>query len=118
MYIQRLLDYRPMILKNLAIVNLESDPLKESQEQEILEMIEEAKWAIVLYNDEVNSFDWVITCLIRYCGHTRLQAEQCAWIVHNNGKYSVKLGKYEDLEPVCTTLCEKGLSAQIELVSA
>jgi ATP-dependent Clp protease adaptor protein ClpS len=52
---------------------------------------------------------------VKYCGHSRLQAEQCAWFVHNNGKYAVKKGSYEDMEPICTVLCEKGLSAELEV---
>ena len=96
----------------------ESNPQHETDESALLDVLEDSVWAIVLYNDEVNSFDWVITCLVRYCGHTRLQAEQCAWIVHNNGKYSVKRGDFESLTPICTTLCDKGLSSQIELITA
>jgi len=72
------------------------------------------KQSIVLYNDNVNTFDHVINCLMRYCGHELTQAEQCALIVHNNGKCSVKSGSFEELEPVCTALMEKGLSATIE----
>lgn len=87
----------------------------KSKPEENLEALIDGGWTIVLYNDEVNSFDWVIVNLIKYCGHTRLQAEQCAWIVHNNGKYAVKSGSYEDIEPICTALCEKGLSAQLEV---
>lgn len=70
--------------------------------------------AIVLYNDEVNSFDYVILCLMKYCGHEMLQAEQCALIVHTNGKCKVKSGSYEELEPICTALLERGLTAEIE----
>jgi ATP-dependent Clp protease adaptor protein ClpS len=87
----------------------------KSNPQEDLETLIESGWVIVLYNDEVNSFDWVITNLVKYCGHSRLQAEQCAWFVHNNGKYAVKKGSYEDMEPICKALCEKGLSAELEV---
>ena len=71
------------------------------------ETLLDSGWQIVLYNDEVNSFDWVIVNLMKYCNHNRLQAEQCAWFVHNNGKYAVKNGGYDYLAPVCTALCEK-----------
>jgi ATP-dependent Clp protease adaptor protein ClpS len=90
-----------------------SNPIYNPQED--VEALLDKGWTIVVYNDEVNTFDWVIANLIKYCGHTRLQAEQCAWIIHNNGKYAVKSGSYEDMEPICTALCEKGLSAQIEV---
>ncbi len=68
---------------------------------------------IVLYNDEVNSFDHVIDCLVATCGHTDLQAEQCSLIVHYNGKCTVKTGALKDLKPQCTKLLEAGLSAEI-----
>ena len=67
------------------------------------------------YNDDVNTFDHVINCLVKYCSHDMLQAEQCAFIVHTKGKCSVKNGNYTDLEPVCSALCDKGLSAKIEM---
>lgn len=68
---------------------------------------------IVLYNDEVNTFDHVIDTLIRVCKHTAEQAEQCSLIVHYNGKCTVKTGELKDLKPQCTQLLEAGLSAEI-----
>ena len=68
---------------------------------------------IILHNDDVNTFDHVIDCLVEICGHDPIQAEQCAHIVHYNGKCSVKRGAYEDLEPRCTALQDRGLSATI-----
>ncbi len=68
---------------------------------------------IVVHNDDVNTFEHVIECLMKYCGHEPIQAEQCAWIVHHNGKCSVKRGTYIELEPRCTALQECGLSAEI-----
>jgi len=79
-----------------------------------LEVITEKSWAVVLYNDEVNTFDWVIECLVNYCGHNEIQAEQCAWFVHHKGKYPVKHGSLEEMIPICSTLCEKGLAAKLE----
>jgi ATP-dependent Clp protease adaptor protein ClpS len=52
--------------------------------------------------------------LVKICDHEPLQAEQCAWIVHLNGKCSVKSGIYEELEPLCLQLLDNGLSAKIE----
>jgi ATP-dependent Clp protease adaptor protein ClpS len=69
---------------------------------------------IVIFNDDVNTFDHVIDCLIMYCEHEPIQAEQCALIIHNNGRCEVKTGDYEDLKPMCSFLLEEGLSAQIE----
>lgn len=68
---------------------------------------------IILFNDHVNTFEWVIECLMKYCGHDSLQAEQCAHIVHFNGKCSVKTGSFEKLKPICETLLEKGLSVEL-----
>ena len=68
---------------------------------------------IVLYNDDVNTFDHVIETLIRVCSHDELQAEQCALLVHYKGKCTVKTGSFDELKPQCTQLLEAGLSAEI-----
>lgn len=68
---------------------------------------------IVLYNDDVNTFDHVIDTLIRVCRHTSEQAEQCAILVHYTGKCTVKTGSFDELKPQCTQLLEAGLSAEI-----
>ncbi|MFN4913813.1 MAG: ATP-dependent Clp protease adaptor ClpS [Sphingomonadales bacterium] len=78
------------------------------------DVVIEKSWAVVLYNDDVNTFDWVIDCLVNYCGHNEIQAEQCAWFVHYKGKYPVKHGSLEDLIPICSALCDKGLAAKLE----
>ena len=69
---------------------------------------------IILYNDDVNTFDHVINTLISVCDHTMEQAEQCSLIVHYKGKCSVKTGAYLDLKLMCTKLLHAGLSAEIE----
>lgn len=69
---------------------------------------------IILYNDDFNTFEHVINCLIEICKHNLIQAEQCTYLVHYKGKCSVKKGSYESLEPMCTALLEKGLTAEIE----
>ena len=68
---------------------------------------------IILFNDEVNTFDHVIKTLIVVCEHTPEQAEQCSLIVHYKGKCSVKRGSYDELEPKCIRLHAAGLSAEI-----
>lgn len=68
---------------------------------------------IVLYNDDVNTFDHVIDTLIRVCQHTSEQAEQCAILVHYKGKCTVKTGFFEELKPQCNQLLNAGLSAEI-----
>jgi ATP-dependent Clp protease adaptor protein ClpS len=69
---------------------------------------------LILFNDDVNTFDHVIESLVEICRHDLLQAEQCATIVHFKGKCSVKNGDYNKLEPMCTALLDRGLSAAIE----
>jgi ATP-dependent Clp protease adaptor protein ClpS len=68
---------------------------------------------IVLFNDDVNTFDHVINTLIYACEHTPEQAEQCSIIVHYKGKCTVKTGVYDELEPRCSMLLDAGLSAEI-----
>jgi ATP-dependent Clp protease adaptor protein ClpS len=69
---------------------------------------------IILYNDDFNTFDFVIESLIKVCKQDAIQAEQCTFLVHYKGKCSVKKGSYEELEPYCTALLERGLTAEIE----
>jgi ATP-dependent Clp protease adaptor protein ClpS len=68
---------------------------------------------IILFNDDVNTFDFVIDSLIEICDHTAEQAEQCALLVHYKGKCAVKTGEYDELKPRCTQLLTRGLSAEI-----
>ncbi len=68
---------------------------------------------IILFNDDVHSFDYVINSLMDICEHTLEQAEQCTYLVHYKGKCAVKTGEFEKLKPSCTRLLEVGLSAEI-----
>jgi ATP-dependent Clp protease adaptor protein ClpS len=85
-------------------------------EQEIIEVVlkEEATKALILYNDDVNTFDFVTESLIKVCRHDALQAEQCTYLVHYTGKCVVKNGTFKKLKPLCEALLERGLSAKIE----
>ena len=69
---------------------------------------------LIVWNDEVNSFDWVIETLVEVCGHTPEQAEQCAFIIHFHGKYAVKQGDYDTLKPMREAITERGINATIE----
>lgn len=69
---------------------------------------------IILHNDDHNSFDWVITCLIRICDHEIEQATQCAHIVHFKGECDVKYGDKEELTVMKEKLQNAGLSATLE----
>ena len=74
--------------------------------------------ALIVWNDHVNTFDWVIETLIDICEQSQEQAEQCAWLIHTKGKYAVKNGDYEQLKPMCDAILERGIGATIETVSA
>lgn len=67
-----------------------------------------------LHNDDFNSFDWVITCLMRVCGHEHEQANQCAHIVHYKGKCDVKYGDFETISVMKEKLQSSGLSVTME----
>ena len=88
----------------------ESPEVAFEKEVEVLTVKEHQ---IILHNDDVNTFDHVIRCLVRICDQTPEQAEQCAYIVHYHGKCVVKTGTYEDLKPRCLLLLEEGLSAEL-----
>lgn len=68
---------------------------------------------LVIYNDDFNTFAYVIDTLIRVCGHDPLQAEQCTLMIHYNGKCSVKRGEFKKLRPLCDNILERGLTAEI-----
>jgi ATP-dependent Clp protease adaptor protein ClpS len=72
---------------------------------------------IVVWNDDVNTFEWVIETLIEICGHSPEQAEQCAYIIHYQGKYAVKNGTYEDLRPMCDAILDRGINATLEVTA-
>lgn len=76
----------------------------------------ESPLQLIIWNDEVNTFEWVITTLIEVCGHSEEQAEQCAFIIHTKGKYAVKNGDYNTLRPMCDSIIERGIGATIEAV--
>ena len=87
-------------------------------ETEVLEQVEqkdkvEKSKSLVLYNDDFNTFDTVINALIKVCKHETIQAEQCTWIVHYNGKCAVKEGEFSKLRPMRQALAERGLDAKI-----
>ncbi|GER59635.1 ATP-dependent Clp protease adaptor ClpS [Patiriisocius marinus] len=85
---------------------------KYKEEVDVLEQ-ELLNNQIVLFNDEVNTFDHVINTLMYACDHTPEQAEQCSIIVHYKGKCTVKTGPLDELKPRCSMLLDAGLSAEI-----
>jgi ATP-dependent Clp protease adaptor protein ClpS len=85
-----------------------TDQLEETVEKTVRER------DLIIYNDDYNTFDFVIESLMEVCDHDLEQAEQCTYIIHYNGKCAVKSGSYTKLNPMRITLCERGLSAVIQ----
>jgi ATP-dependent Clp protease adaptor protein ClpS len=69
---------------------------------------------LVLYNDEVNSFDFVIESLVEVCNHDFEQAEQCALIAHYKGRCAVRSGSYEELKGMSDELTQRRLTVAVE----
>ena len=89
-------------------------PTKEQKLIEVLEAVDITDVKdLIVFNDDINTFEHVIKTLIRVCKHTQEQAEQCTWIVHYKGKCAVKTGSYEQLNPLCEAICEEGIDAKI-----
>jgi len=95
-----------MLMNTLADIQFEEDILVEEK------MI--ATYRLILHNDEVNTFQWVIEALIEVCKHSYEQAEQCSYIIHHKGKYAVKHGPFERLKPMKDAITERGIKATIE----
>jgi ATP-dependent Clp protease adaptor protein ClpS len=70
--------------------------------------------SLILHNDDVHTFDYVIESLIDICEHSTVQAEQCTFIIHYKGKCDVKKGTYEFLKPMKDSLIDRGLNATID----
>ncbi len=89
---------------------------QQDEETDVL-VLEDHPFSLVVWNDEVNTFEWVIETLIDVCNHTQVQAEQCAMLIHNKGKYAVKQGDYDTLKPMCDAITERGISATLETLA-
>lgn len=76
-------------------------------------IVEEEVHDLVVFNDDVNTFDHVIQTLIEVCKHTPEQAEQCTWIIHFKGKCSVKKGSWDELVPMRQAICDRGIQAEV-----
>ncbi len=88
--------------------------ISENTDTEVLqEAVDTDVRSLVVFNDDVNTFDWVIETLIEVCGHTPHQAEQCTIIIHFKGKCSVKDGAYEELVEMRNDICRRGISAEV-----
>lgn len=89
---------------------------KELVETDVLTDTEEP-CHLVVWNDDVNTFEWVIETLVDVCGHTQEQAEQCAWLIHHKGKYAVKNGHFDELKPMCDEITDRGIGATVEVTA-
>ena len=89
------------------------------KEEILIDVLTENEYShsLIVWNDDVNTFDWVIETLVEICGHSHEQAEQCAMIIHHHGKYAVKNGSYEDLKPQCDAITERGINATVEALA-
>ena len=84
--------------------------------QEVEELLDDVSFSrkLIVHNDDVNTFDWVIESLVEICRHSYEQAEQCAYIIHFNGKYAVKTGSQTELKPMKDALIDRQINATIE----
>ncbi len=89
-------------------------PYTSPQVDDEADVLEDSGCSLVLYNDDVHTFDYVIKALVDICRHTVEQAEQCAILVHCHGSCTVKHGAYSDLLPMHTALLDKQLTSEIQ----
>jgi ATP-dependent Clp protease adaptor protein ClpS len=92
--------------------------MRTSYQEEVLEEVMEAVETtdvmdLVVFNDDINTFEHVIATLIRVCQHTAEQAEQCTMLIHYKGKCAVKNGTFDFLRPMRESICEAGIDARI-----
>ena len=95
---------------------IKSDFLTDSRSEIDILTGYETPYSLIVWNDEVNTFEWVIETLIEVCGHSPEQAEQCSYFIHFKGKYAVKQGSYDELKPQCDAITERGIGATIEVM--
>ena len=88
----------------------------QQKEDVLVDVMEdlESPFHLVVWNDEVNTFEWVIETLMEICNHSYEQAEQCAYIIHFKGKYAVKHGSYDELTTMRDAITERGIGATVE----
>lgn len=104
-------------MKKIHQLSMANPSIEEDTETKVL--VDEKtdtgnKNELIVFNDDHNTFDWVIKCFIEVIGHSEEQAEQLSLIIHYKGKASVKEGTYEKLKPLHQALVDRGLSAVIE----
>lgn len=98
----------------MSIYSFNSDTLTQEDVDVLEEVLTEFSHQLVVYNDDVNTFDWVIESLMTICNHTHEQATQCALFIHFKGKYAVLHGEEFILIPMKDALLDRGISAAVE----
>jgi ATP-dependent Clp protease adaptor protein ClpS len=88
-------------------------PFAEPDVDVLDDVVETDVYHLVLFNDDVNTFEHVIDTLIDVVRHTPEQAEQCTIIIHYKGKCSVKNGSFDELAPLRNEICRRGISAEV-----
>jgi ATP-dependent Clp protease adaptor protein ClpS len=89
----------------------------EAWDEEVL-VADAEVYSLVVWNDDVNTFEWVIKALMEICEHSEEQAEQCALLIHMRGKYAVKHGDFDLLKPMREAIVDRGINATIEVMAA
>lgn len=87
---------------------------QEALDTDVLTEVEQP-CSLIVWNDDVNTFDWVIDTLVQICGHSKEQAEQCAILIHFKGKYAVKKDSFDNLKPQCDAINDRNINATIEI---
>jgi len=92
-------------------------PAHKQEQEELVDVMEAVETTdlvdLVVFNDDINTFDHVINTLIKVCEHTPEQAEQCTLLIHYKGKCAVKSGSFDFLTPYRTAICDAGIDARI-----
>lgn len=91
-----------------------TDPKHKEITEEGVDVLDANGYQLIVWNDDVNTFDWVIKTLIEVCKHEPEQAEQCAMLIHYKGKAEVKRGSYEELKTMCEAIVGRGIGATVE----
>ncbi len=99
-----------MLNNRIIMQNFPDTDVEVLEEEDVL--VDELR-DLIVFNDEVNTFDHVIQTLIKVCKHTPEQAEQCTWIIHYKGKCTVKVGAFDELAPMRNAICQRGISAEV-----
>lgn len=92
-----------------------STPLPHLEEIEVLleDLMDQEELDLIVFNDDVNTFEHVTQVLVKVCKHSHEQAEQCTMIIHYKGKCAVKKGTIQELKPLCEAIIEAGIQAAI-----